>query len=303
MSDLDLLANLFDEQRMHLFLVAYRMLGSNSEAEDAVQETWLRLHRSDASTIDNLGGWMTTVVARVCLDVLRKRTARREDPLDTLTERSTVDETAPDPEQEALLADSLGFALLVVLDALTPIERVAFVLHDLFQVPFAQIAGVVNRSPEAARQLASRARRKVAGLSATDIDRRRQDALVRAFLDASRRGDLTSLIALLDPDAVIRPDQVAQELGAAQADGAEAVARAFVGRARAAEIAQVNGVTDVVWAPAGRLRAVFRFVIHHDKITAIDLMADPDLLATLDVVLSTGVPARLRERRQARDRS
>ena len=289
MNEHELLTDRFGENRARLYSVAHRMLGSASEADDAVQETWLRLHRAGASDVDNLGGWMTTVVARVCLDMLRSRTARREDPLDSLTEAGDVEDgETPDPEQEALLADSLGPALLTVLDTMAPAERVAFVLHDVFRVPFDEIAGIVGRSPDAARQLASRARRRVAGSAVAETDRRRQGELVRAFLDASRRGDLRSLIGMLDPDAVLRPDRNAADNGAARAAGAQAVARVFSGRMQAAKIALIDGSAGVIWAPGGRLRAVFRFSLGHDKITAIELLTDPDVLDELDVVLEIG---------------
>jgi RNA polymerase sigma factor (sigma-70 family) len=285
MSEQQWLAERFEEHRTHLRSVAYRMLGSSAEADDAVQEAWLRLHGSTASSISNLGGWMTTTLARICLDMLRSRSARREVPADVLTEGSAADPDGTlDPEQEALLADSLGVALLTVLDAMAPAERVAFVLHDLFHVPFDEIAGIVARSPEATRKLASRARRKLAGSTTARTDRRRQDEIVRAFLNASRHGDLGSLIELLDPDAALRPDRVAEESGAPRAQGANAVAQAFTGRARGARIALVDGLAGLAWAPGGQLRGVFQFSVHHDKITAIDLIADPEALAQLDVI-------------------
>src|SRR5437763_12388687 len=208
MDDHEWLAERFEEHRAHLRAVAYRMLGSLSEADDAVQESWLRLGRSDASGIENLGGWLTTVVARVCLDMLRSRESRREEPLDTQVPEPIVSrEDGIDPEQEALLADSVGLALLVVLDTLTPAERLAFVLHDLFAVPFNEIAPIVGCSPTAARQLASRARRRVRGAATVkDADLTRSRAVVNAFLAASREGDFGALLAVLDPDVVLRAD-------------------------------------------------------------------------------------------------
>jgi RNA polymerase sigma factor (sigma-70 family) len=285
----DWLADRFEAQRTHLRSVAYRMLGSPSEADDAVQEAWIRLSRSGAADVENLGGWLTTVVSRVCLDMLRSRTARREEPLEM-----PAHETAPtrpdglDPEHEALLADSVGPALLVVLETLTPPERLAFVLHDMFAVPFDEIATIVGRSPVAARQLASRARRRVQG-AGTDppADRARQRAVVDAFLAASRRGDFDALLALLDPDVVLRADEAAVRTGgvAAEVRGAAAVAETFAGRARAAQPALIEGVVGLVWAPAGKPRAVFDLTIAGGTIVAIDLILDPEEVETLEVVL------------------
>src|SRR5437763_6093184 len=233
----DWLTDRFEAHRAHLKAVAYRMLGSASEADDAVQEAWIRLSRAGADDVANLGGWLTTVVSRVCLDMLRSRSARREEPIDTPVPEMGPGQAAPvDPEQEALLADSVGSALLVVLETLAPAERLAFVLHDLFAVPFDEIAAIVGRSPAAARQLASRARRRVQGATADPIaDRARQRAVVDAFLAASRGGDFTALLALLDPDVVLRADEAAVRTGniAAEVRGAAAVAETFAGRARA----------------------------------------------------------------------
>src|SRR6266498_3278547 len=238
------LAKQFEDHRAHLNGVAYRMLGSLSEAEDAVQEAWLRLSRSDASNVENLRGWLTVVVARVCLDMLRSRKARHEEALNTELSESVVnDQDEIGPEREALLADSVGLALLVVLDTLDPAERLAFVLHDMFAVPFDEIATIVDRSPAAARQLASRARRRVQGAdTAPEVDPTRQREVVDAFLTASRGGDFEALLAVLDPDVVLRADPAAVQAGAlAEARGAAAVADGFSERARAARPALVNG--------------------------------------------------------------
>ena len=289
MAEHDWLAERFETHRTHLQAVAYRMLGSPSEADDAVQEAWLRLSRSGAADVENLGGWLTTVVSRVCLDMLRSRTARREEPLDPPVHEATPTHTdGVDPEQEALLADAVGPALLVVLETLAPAERLAFVLHDMFAVPFDEIAAIVGRSPAAARQLASRARRRVQG-AATDApaDRARQRAVVDAFLAASRQGDFDALLALLDPDVVLRADEAAVRTGgvAAEVRGAAAVAETFAGRARAAQPALVDGTVGLAWAPGGRPKAVFDLTIADGKIVAVDLILDPDVLADLDVVL------------------
>ena len=267
--------------------VAYRMLGSLSEAEDAVQEAWLRLSRSGASGVENLGGWLTTVVARVCLDMLRSRKAKAEEPLVPQVPEPTTSQGPNDPEQEAILADSVGLALLVVLETLTPAERVAFVLHDLFAMPFEEIAPIVGRSAAAARQLASRARRRVqGGTTVGDDDRSRQREIVAAFLAASRGGDLAGLLALLDPDVVLRADGAAVAAGAAdEVRGSAAVAETFSGRARAAQPALINGVAGLVWAPGGQPRVVFDFAIAGGKIVAIHLIADPQRLRDLDLAI------------------
>ncbi|HZY29159.1 MAG TPA: sigma-70 family RNA polymerase sigma factor [Jiangellaceae bacterium] len=281
------LAERFEENRTHLRAVAYRMLGSLSEADDAVQESWLRLSRSDTSGVENLGGFLTTVVARVCLDMLRSRRSRREEPLDLhLPEPVVSGADGTDPEHQALLADSVGPALLVVLDTLAPAERLAFVLHDMFAVPFDQIAPIVGRSPDAARQLASRARRRVHGATVPDADLTRQRTVVDAFLAASRDGDFDALLALLDPDVVLRADHAAVQVGASkEVHGAAAVAATFAGRARAARPALVNGVAGAVWAPGGRPRIVFDFTMSDGKIVAIELLADPERLRRLDLAV------------------
>jgi len=288
MDENEWLAERFEAHRTHLRAVAYRMLGSRSEADDAVQESWLRLSRSDTSVVENLGGWLTTVVARVCLDMLRSRRSRREEPEGAHVPEPIVSrEGGTDPEQEALLADSVGLALLVVLDTLAPAERVAFVLHDLFAVPFDEIAPIVGRSPTAARQLASRARRRVQGAAAVpDADLTRKREVVDAFLAASRGGDFYALLVVLDPDVVLRADSAAMAPGASrEVRGARAVAETFKGRARAAQPALVNGAAGAVWAPGGQPRVVFGFTITRGKIVAIDLLSDPAHLAQIDLVV------------------
>ncbi len=301
MNEHDWLAERFEENRTHLRAVAYRVLGSLSEADDAVQETWLRLSRSDTSGVENLSGWLTTVVARVCLDMLRSRKSRREEPLGAhLPEPVVSREGGTDPEHEALLADSVGLALLVVLETLAPAERLAFVLHDMFAVPFDEIAPIVGRSPTAARQLASRARRRVqATAMVPDADLTPQREIVDAFLAASREGDFDALLALLDPDVVLRTDHAAlyasasrQSKGAPklapEVHGAAAVADTFSGRARFAQPALVNGAAGAVWAPGGRPRVVFGFMVRRGKIVAIDILADPASLRQLDLAVLDG---------------
>src|SRR3989440_7882932 len=288
MDEHDWLAEQFEAERSHLRAVAYRMLGSLSEADDAVQESWLHLSRSNTSGVENLGGWLTTVVARVCLDMLRSRNSRREEPLGAHVPDLIVSrEGGIDPEHEALLADSVGLALLVVLDTLNPAERLAFVLHDLFAVPFDEIAPIVGRSPTAARQLASRGCRRVQGAATDpDADLTRQRAVVDAFLAASRGGDFDALLAVLDPDVVLRADRAAVHVGASrEVRGAPAVADTFSGRARVAQPALVNGAAGAVWAPGGRPRIVFRFTITGGKIAAIDLGAETERLRQLDPVV------------------
>lgn len=281
------LAERFEDNRSRLRTVAYRLLGSVSEADDAIQEAWFRLARSGASDIDNLGGWLTTVVARVCLDMLRSRGSRREEPVGAhLPEPIVRGEDGVDPEHEALLGDSIGLALLVVLETLTPPERVAFVLHDMFDVPFDEIAPVVGRSHAAARQLASRARRRVRGATVPDSDLTRRREVVDAFLAASRRGDFDGLLALLDPDVALRADRTTVKMGAVkEARGAADVAATFSGRAKGARPALVHGSVGAVWAPGGELRVFFRFTITGRKIVQIDLIGDPKRLRHLDVVV------------------
>jgi RNA polymerase sigma-70 factor (ECF subfamily) len=288
MNSADWLAERFTEHRAHLRAVAYRILGSPSDADDAVQEAWLRLSRSDTSDVENLGGWLTTVVARVALNMLQSRKTRREDPAGTQLPGEMADGAAgAGPEHQAVLADSVGLALLVVLDTLTPAERLAFVLHDMFAVPFEEIAPIVERSPAATRKLASRARQRVQGADAagdTDLVRRRE--VVRAFLAASRNGDLGALVTVLDPDVVLRADgAVVRAGGEAEVRGADAVAAFFSGRARAAKLALIDGVAGLVWAPGGQPRVVFSFTFSGGKIAGIDLLGDPDVLSGLDLVV------------------
>jgi RNA polymerase sigma-70 factor (ECF subfamily) len=287
MDEHEFLAGRFEAHRTHLKAVAYRMLGSTSEADDAVQEAWLRLSRSDTSDITNLGGWLTTVVARVCLDMLRSRTARREDPLEThLPDPLVSPADGIDPEHEALLADAVGLALLVVLESLGPAERLAFVLHDMFAVPFEEIAPIVGRSPAAARQLASRARRRVqAAAPLPDPDLARQRQVVDAFLAAARGGDFDALVAVLDPDVVLRAEGGAVPAGGLrQVHGAAAVARqalTFARFAYSAHPAVVNGAAGVVTVVDGRPVSVVSFTITRGKIVAIDILADPGRLRHL----------------------
>jgi RNA polymerase sigma-70 factor (ECF subfamily) len=285
------LAARFEASRPRLQSVAYRMLGSFTEAEDAVQETWIRLSRSDADSIDNLAGWLTTVLSRVCLGVLRSHRTPPEAPL----ESDLQEADAASPEDEALLADTLGPALLLVVDTLGPSERLAFVLHDLFAVPFEDIAPIVGRSPAATRQLASRARRRIQGSDETPVEsRRRQQHVVAAFLAASRKGDFEALVALLDPDAVLRADRAAVESAAANREqgaphlapevrGASAVATALAGRATAAKLALIDGVPGAVWAPGGRPRAVFAFHVVGNTITEIEILTEAAVVAAMPV--------------------
>jgi RNA polymerase sigma factor (sigma-70 family) len=286
MDEHDWLAERFEADRSRLRAVAYRMLGSRSEADDAVQEAWLRLSRADTSGVENLSGWLTTVVARVCLNMLQSRKSRREEPLGAqLPDPAASHQDGVDPEREALQADSVGLALLVVLDTLAPAERLAFVLHDMFAVPFDEIAPIVGRSEAAARQLASRARRRVQGTATVpETDRSRQREVVGAFLAASRGGDFDALLAVLDPDVVVRADHAAAQVGAPkEIRGAAAVAANFKGRARAAQPALVDGLAGAVWAPGGQPRVVLSFTITDGKIVAIDLLADPTRLGELDL--------------------
>jgi RNA polymerase sigma-70 factor (ECF subfamily) len=337
----DWLAERFEENRPHLRAVAYRMLGSASEADDAVQESWLRLSRAGTDGVENLGGWLTTIVARVSLNMLRSRTLRREEPIDAPVTGQQAAEPAggTDPEHEAVLADSVGLALLVVLDTLPPAERLAFVLHDMFAVPFEEIAPIVERSPVATRQLASRARRRVqearaqegraeggraeggraqgAGSGGPDAERQpgeisRRREVVAAFLAASREGEFDALLTMLDPDIVLRADAAAAKMGADSADaaagrmgadgrmtGARAVAGFFSGRAAAVRPALIDGVPGGVWTLRGETRVVFAFSITGSTITAIELIADPDHIAQLEVVpLSARAEARRAQRGQ-----
>lgn len=298
MTEHNWLAERFEEHRGHLRAVAYRMLGSGSEADDAVQEAWLRLSRTDSSEIENLGGWLTTVVSRVCLDMLRSRASRREEVLTAETHEAVASHaSADDPEHEAVMADSVGLALLVVLDTLTPAERLAFVLHDMFGMPFEEIAPIVDRTPTAARQLASRARRRVQGAGTmTAVERDRQRAVVDAFLAAAREGDFSALLTLLDPNVVLRADQIAvdsaaerQAAGAPslsrETRGAATVAHVFAGRARAARPALIDGVPGLVFAQGGQPRVVFDFTVKDGRVTGISITADPARVQERNVVV------------------
>ncbi len=290
MDEGDWLATRFERNRTRLRAVAYRMLGSLSEADDAVQDAWLRLSRADSSRVDNLDGWLTTVVSRMCLDRLRARTLRREEPMGLgvhLPEPIISLQDQIDPEQQVLLAEGVGLALMVVLQTLTPAERLAFVLHDAFAVPFDQIAAIVGCSPAAARQLASRARRRVKGAATVpDADLSRQQAAVNAFLAAARDGDIDALVAVLDPNVVLRADRGAMPLGASRVvRGARAVAEGaltFARLGRYARPALVNGAAGVVaQTPDGRLLAVMGFTVSRGKIVEIDILADPERLRRL----------------------
>lgn len=289
MNDSDWLAERFDENRGHLRAVAYRMLGSASEADDAVQEAWLKTSRADTHEVENLRGWLTTVVARVCLDMLRSRKARAQEPLGS---RVAAPSTGG-PDTELAIADAIGPALQIVLDMLSPAERVAFVLHDLFDLPFEVIGPIIDRSSAAARQLASRARRRVRGVGATGGEVRAHRELVSAFLAASRDGDFDALVALLSPDVVLRADELAVRTAAARPTGAPSlapevrgaplVADAFKGRARAARLALIDGDAGAVWTMGGQVRAAFVFAIEDGEISELDIVMDPADLAELEV--------------------
>jgi RNA polymerase sigma factor (sigma-70 family) len=286
MEEHDWLAGRFEAHRTHLRAVAYRMLGSVSEADDAVQEAWLRLSRSNTDDVENLRGWLTTVVARVCLNMLDSRKSRREEPLEVHVPEPIISlEEELDPEQAALLADSVGLALLVVLETLDPAERLAFVLHDMFAVPFGEIAPIVGRSPSATRQLASRARRRVKGADPVpDADLNRQREVVDAFLAATREGDFDALLAVLDPEVVLRGYVGAGAPTVVR--GAQAVAKQaqrFAGLARFARPALVNGAAGAVVAPQGRPLSVLGITVKRGKIVACDIIADPERLRLLDV--------------------
>lgn len=291
MTDPEVIAQQFESQRAHLRAVALRMLGSSHEADDAVQEAWLRLSRSDAEAVDNLGGWLTTVVARVCLDMLRARSRKQEVPPAAAFE----DVAVASPEDEALLVDSVGLALLVVLDTLEPAERLAFVLHDMFAVPFDEIAAIVGRTPVAARQLASRARRRVRSDPAVpDTSAGSQGEVVAAFLAAARHGEFAGLLRLLDPDVVLRADAATVEAAKARSSagapavqaemrGVDAVAQVFAGGARAARLTLVDGLAGAVVSIGGRPMAVFAFTVRGGRVVGIDLMSDPETRAALDL--------------------
>jgi RNA polymerase sigma-70 factor (ECF subfamily) len=292
-SEPEWLAERFEAHRTHLRGVAYRMLGSLPEADDAVQEAWLRLSRADTSSVENLGGWLTTLVARVSLDMLRSRQARREESLGIHSPGMAAPAARNDPEHEAVLADSVGLALLVVLERLNPAERLAFVLHDMFAVPFDEIASIVGRTPEAARQLASRARRRVQGAPATpNAALADQREIVDAFLAALRGGDFDGLLAVLDPDVLVRADGVAARKEApSEVRGARVWAEQALGfsrHARFMEPALINGAVGAVWAPGGKLVRVLVFTIERGRIVQIDVIADPARLVELDLGVLNG---------------
>jgi RNA polymerase sigma factor (sigma-70 family) len=294
--DNELLAQEFEAHRDRLQALALRLLGSRQDAAEAVQEAWLRLGRTDAGSVDNLGGWLTTVVGRICLDMLRARAARPEVVTEEPPEPTFgPTPSTPSPEDEALLADSVGLALLVVLDTLEPTERLAFVLHDMFGVPFAEIAPIVGRTPAAARELASRARGRLQSdpaVPGTDVAPQRE--VVAAFLKAAREGDFAALLQLLDPDVVLRADADAVAMARGRADtgapeleeeirGADAVMRVFAGRAGAARPAFVDDLAGAVWAPGGRPAAAFSFIVRDGKVANIELLSDPEVLADLEI--------------------
>ena len=287
MAKADLLTDRFEASRAHLRAVAYRMLGSYTEADDAVQEAWLRADRADAGGIENVSGWLTTIVARICLDRLRARRSRPEAPSGAHLPERTVVGGEIDPADNAVVADSVGSGLLIVLDVLSPAERVAFVLHDIFAVPFDEIGQIVGRSPDAARQLASRARRRVQDRTGEpELDLTHQREVVNAFLAASRGGDFDALLALLDPDVTVRADDTAVRIGAPRVTRGAATMAAWATRgARAAHLALVDGAAGLVWAPGGRIRGVARSTIRDGKIIAIDLVADPERMRQLDIVV------------------
>jgi RNA polymerase sigma factor (sigma-70 family) len=293
MDDQQWLAERFEEQRTRLRAVAYRMLGSLSEADDAVQEAWLRLSRADTSEVENLHAWLTTVVARVSLNMLRSRRSRREEPLGPHMPEPIIDRAdGTDPEHQALLADSVGLALLVVLETLTPAERLAFVLHDMFAVPFDDIAAIVERSPDAARQLASRARRRVQGeRTLPDADLSRQREVVNAFMAAARSGDFEALVAVLDPDVVLRADAGVLAGASRLVRGAREVASqalSFSGRGLLVQSALINGVPGAVTMRGGRAFSVVAFTVAGGKIAAIDILADPERVSQLDLTVLGG---------------
>ena len=282
----DWLAERFEANRPHLRAIALRMLGSPSAADDAVQEAWIKLSRADAAAVENLTGWLTTAVARVALDMLRSRRTRREEPLETVADRATSAEI--DPEAEAVLADSVGQALLIVLETLAPRERLAFVLHDMFDVPFDEIAVILGRSPAAVRQLTSRARRRVRGATGgDDIERRRE--VVGAFLAAARAGDFEGLLRLLAPDVTLEADAAAISLGAPPlVRGAAAVAQIFAGRAQTAEVALIDGLPGLIWAPRGQPRVVWEFDARGGRVVRIVSITDRARISQLALAARQG---------------
>ena len=290
MDDDDWLTTRFDAHRAHLRAVAHRMLGSDSEADDAVQEAWLKLSRADTQEVENVGGWLTTVVARVCLDMLRSRRSRREEPLESESDASV----GGTPESEVALADAIGPALLVVLDMLGPQERVAFVLHDMFDLSFEEIAPIVERTPEATRQLASRARRRVRGATAPAVPVAQHRELVSTFLAAAREGAFDRLVAMLSPEVVMRSDERAVHISAAnqrkgapllapEMRGASVVANVFNGRAQGISTAVIDGQPGAVWAMKGHVHTAWLFTVEGDKVVAIDCIMEPARIAQLDV--------------------
>lgn len=285
MSEQERLARTFEEHRTNLLAAAYRMLGSWSESEDAVQETWLRLSRVDAGSIENIGGWLTTVVSRICLDALRSRKSRREDSIESgLPEAVNGLEAAITPEEEILLADSIGVAMLVVLGNLKPVERVAFVLHEVFAMPFHEIALIIDKSEAATRQLTSRARRRVRGAQVNEIDIADERDVVRAFLAAAREGDFDSLIAALDPDVILRDDR---QSGASRVvRGSRSLAKQVSERAhRSAQLALVDGTAGILVAPRGRLLYLLKFTMRHGKIVEVDLISDPERIRRIELAV------------------
>jgi len=283
----DSLAEQFESHRGRLYAVALRVLGSSAEAEDAVQETWLRLARTDVSEVVNLGGWLTTVCGRICLDQLRSRASRREaelpaEPTELVSPASTIEHS---PEDDAVLSDSVGVAMMVVLDTLAPAERLAFVLHDMFAVPFDEIAGMLGRTATATRQLASRGRRRVQSTDVVpDADRARQREVVDAFLTAARAGDFEKLVGLLHPDAVIRADAATAAMGVdAEMVGAQAVATRFNGGAQSARLFLLDGYAGAAWMYRGEPRVVFGFTIEDGRIVEIEMIGNPEVISTLDL--------------------
>jgi RNA polymerase sigma factor (sigma-70 family) len=285
----------FEENRPRLRAVAYRILGSTTETEDAVQETWLRVTRADPGAVDNFGGWLTTVITHVCLDMLRARKTR-ENAAPALRTEGAAASDPTDPERELLLADAVGSAMMIVLDTLSPAERVAFVLHDLFALSFEDIGAIVGRSAMATRQLASRARRRVQGAGESETELPSQREIAQAFMAASRDGNLEAVLAVLDPDVVLRVDPVAVKAAAAneargaprlvsEVRGAAEVSRVFLGSARAAQLALVDGTPGATWAPGGRPRAVWTFKVQEGRIVEVQVIADPKAIARLEVVL------------------
>jgi RNA polymerase sigma factor (sigma-70 family) len=286
MDDIERVAGQFQSNRSRLEGMAYRVLGSRAEAEEAVQDAWLKVMRADQAAVENLSGWLTTVTARLCLDRLRSRGRRPEDTVGFDVPEVADSAADNDPAEAAILAESVGTALLVVLDSLAPDERVAFVLHDVFAVPFDTIGEVVGRSPQSARQLASRARRRVQGAPALgSVDLGQHRAIVEAFLRAARDGDFEALVRLLHPDVVFEPDQAALRMGSRpQTRGAKDVASALSGGARGARLVLANGLAAMAWAPGGSIRSVIQFTVVDDRISAITVTADADRIAQLEVV-------------------